>query len=214
LFIRAFKSGDNLFPVDAEGFFQHADIDPSVTYAAMEKLVDAGKVRAIGISNFSRGRMDDLLAKVRIPPAVNQVELHPYFGQPDFIAYCRSKNILVEAYSPLGNNQTGDARPVDDPRVAELAKDLGLDVGQLLYSWGVQRGTVVLPKSVTPSRIRSNLAVVELPADAVAKLDAMEKNSRLHWQHHWGYDIFQEVGADKVKELAKAAAPTNLQKFG
>lgn len=180
----------------------------------MEKLLQTGKVKAIGVSNFTVNKLEDLIAKTSIVPAVNQIEAHPYLQQPELLKYCKSKGIQVAAYSPLGNNQTGEPRTVDDPLVAELGGRLGLDIGQVLYSWGIQRGTVVLPKSVTPSRIESNLKVSELPQDAFKKLDALERNKRYNWQSRWGYDIFEELGDAEVKKVAKETGPENLQKFG
>ncbi|KAL2683394.1 hypothetical protein Neosp_007864 [[Neocosmospora] mangrovei] len=210
----AFKSGDDWFPIDSDGVFQLADIDPAVTYAAMEKLLETGKVRAIGVSNFTKDRLDKLLSKTTTVPAVNQIEAHPYLQQPELFDYCKSKGIQLTAYSPLGNNQTGEPRTVDDPLVAELGKKLGLDIGQVLYSWGVQRGSVVLPKSVTPSRIESNLQVAELPQDAFKQLNDLERNKRYNWQTRWGYDIFQELGEEEVKKVARETGPENLEKFG
>jgi L-glyceraldehyde reductase len=89
-----------------------------------------------------------------------------------------------------------------------------MDIGQVLYSWGVQRGTVVLPKSVTPSRIKSNLQVKELPSDAFEQLNALERKKRYNWQTRWGFDIFQELGEDEVKRVARETGPENLEKFG
>uniref|UniRef100_A0A8H7K122 NADP-dependent oxidoreductase domain-containing protein n=1 Tax=Bionectria ochroleuca TaxID=29856 RepID=A0A8H7K122_BIOOC len=199
----AFKSGDDWFPIDSEGVFELADIDPATTYTAMEKLLQTGKVKAIGVSNFNKNRLDNLISKTTVVPAVNQIEVHPYFQQPEFFKYCQSKGI-----------QIGEPRTVDDPLVAEIAKKIGLDIGQVLYSWGVQRGHVVLPKSVTPSRIESNLQVHKLPDDIFEQLNGMERNKRLHWQSHWGFDIFGEVGEAEVKRIAKEAGPANLKKFG
>ncbi|KAJ4264193.1 hypothetical protein NW762_005387 [Fusarium torreyae] len=210
----AFKSGDDWFPIDSDGVFQLADIDPAVTYAAMEKLLSTGKVRAIGVSNFTKDRLDKLLSKTTTVPAVNQIEAHPYLQQPELFDYCKSKGIQIAAYSPLGNNQTGEARTVDDPLVAEIGKKLGLDIGQVLYSWGVQRGSVVLPKSVTPSRIESNLNVTKLPQDAFEQLNNLERKKRYNWQTRWGYDIFQELGEEEVEKVARETGPENLEKFG
>jgi diketogulonate reductase-like aldo/keto reductase len=193
--------------------FELTDIDPAATYAAMEKLLQTGKVKAIGVSNFTKNKLERLLSTATIVPAVNQIEVHPYLQQPDLFEYCHSKGIQVAAYSPLGNNQVGEPRTVDDPLVAELAQKLGLDIGQVLYSWGVQRGHVVLPKSVTPSRIESNLKVAELPKDAFEQLNGLERHKRYNWQSQWGYDIFEELGDAEVKRIAKEAGPANLQKF-
>lgn len=209
----ALKSGDNKFPIDERGVFQLADIDYVTTYKAMEKLLDTGKVKAIGVSNFNIRRLEDLISKVDVVPAVNQVEAHPYLTQPDLFKYCQDKGIVLQAYSPLGNNQTGEPRTVDDPLVHKVAKRLGMDPGVVLGSWGVQRGTVVLPKSVTPSRIASNLKVKKLPDDAYAELNSLERHKRFNFPARWGYDIFDEAGEEAVKKAALDAAEANKQKF-
>ncbi|KAF3074438.1 Alcohol dehydrogenase [NAD]P [Trichoderma lentiforme] len=209
----AFKSGDDWFPLSETGVFQLSEIDPAVTYSAMESLLQTGKVRAIGVSNFTIKRLEDLISRTKIIPAVNQIEAHPYLQQRQLFDFCQSKGILIEAYSPLGNNQTGEARTVDDPLVADLAQELGWDIGQVLYSWGVQRGTVVLPKSITPGRIASNLQVKELPQHAFEKLNGLERNKRYNWQSLWGFDIFQEIGHDEIARIAREAGPENLKKF-
>lgn len=205
--------GDKWFPLDDEGVFQVAGVDYVTAYKAMEKLLATGKVKAIGVSNFNIRRLEDLLSKVDVVPAVNQIEAHPYLTQPDLLKYCQGKGILVQAYSPLGNNQTGEPRTVDDPTVHEIGQRLGLDPGVVLYSWGVQRGTVVLPKSVTPSRIAGNLKVQELPADAFEQLNALERHKRFNFPARWGIDIFDEVGEETAKQAAKDAAPLNKTKF-
>jgi diketogulonate reductase-like aldo/keto reductase len=179
----------------------------------MEKLISTGKVRAIGVSNFTATRLETLLSKTKVVPAVNQVEAHPYLQQPALFSFCKSKNILIEAYSPLGNNQTGELRTVDDPLVGEMGQRLGMDGGQLLASWGIQRGTVVLPKSVTPSRIKSNLQVKELPKDAFEALCGLERRKRFNVQARWGFDIFEELGDEKVEQIAQDAAKENKTKF-
>ncbi|KAH8891567.1 Aldo/keto reductase [Thozetella sp. PMI_491] len=209
----AFKSSEKWFPLDDDGVFELADIDPAVTYKAMEALLSTGKVRAIGVCNFNERRLADLLSKTTVIPAVNQIEAHPYLQQPQLLEFCSSKNILVQAYSPLGNNQVGLPKVVDDPVVQDLAKGLGVDAGQLLYSWGLQRGTVVLPKSVTPSRIESNLQVKEIPSEVFEKLNALERHKRFNGCAHWGFDIFEELGQEEVTRIAREAGPENLKKF-
>ncbi|RAK95924.1 Aldo/keto reductase [Aspergillus ibericus CBS 121593] len=198
----AFRGGDKWFPLRDDGVFDLADIDYITTYQAMEKLLATGKVRAIGVSNFNIRRLEELLGQVSVVPAVNQIEAHPYL-----------QGILVEAYSPLGNNQTGEPRTVDDPLVHRVANELSLDPGPLLASWGVQRGTVVLSKSVTPSRIAANLQVRQLPEAAFAQLNSLERHKRFNFPGHWGYDIFEEVGEEAVRQTALDAGPTNKVKF-
>lgn len=211
----AFAPGDKFFPLDERGVFKLDDVDPAETYKALEKLLQTGKAKAIGVSNFNTRRLEDLLSKTSVVPAANQIEAHPYLQQHELTDYCKKKGILIEAYSPLGNNQTGEPRTVDDPKVHEIAKGLGVDPGVLLGSWGVQRGTVVLPKSVTPHRIASNLKVNELPEDAYAGLNALERHKRFNFPGlRWGYDIFEEVGdAEKVKKSAESFGEENKTKF-
>jgi L-glyceraldehyde reductase len=213
-YLRAFngKTG-KWFPLSESGVFDLVDIDPAVTYKAMEKLLSTGKVRAIGVSNFIISRLNDLLSKVDIVPAVNQVEAYPYLQQLALFDLCKSKNILIEAYSPLGNNQTGEPRTVDDELVGVLGRRLGMDGGQLLATWGIQRGTVVLPKSVTPSRIKSNLQVKKLPQDAFEELSALERHKRFNQQSRWGFGIFEELGGRKVRKIAEDCAIENRVKF-
>jgi diketogulonate reductase-like aldo/keto reductase len=115
--------------------------------------------------------------------------------------------------SKLWNNQTGEPRTVDDAVVHEVAKQVGLDAGVCLVSWAIQRGTLPLPKSVTPSRIASNLQVKHLPEDAYARLSSLERHKRFNFPARWGYDIFEEVGEDAVREIGVAEGPNNLVKF-
>lgn len=179
----------------------------------MENLLSTGKARAIGVSNFNIRRLEDLLSRTDVVPACNQVEAHPYLTQPDLLEFCNKHNIILEAYSPLGNNQTGEPRTVDDPLVHEVAKSLDMDPGVVLGSWGVQRGHVVLPKSVTPSRIASNLQVKKLPQEAFEKLTSLAKHKRFNFPARWGYDIFDEAGQDAVTKAARAAGEENKTKF-
>ncbi|KAI4708606.1 hypothetical protein J4E89_006662 [Alternaria sp. Ai002NY15] len=201
------------FPLRDSGVFDLVDIDPATTYKAMEKLLDTGKVRAIGVSNFTVNRLNDLLSRTSVVPAVNQIEAHPYLQQPALFDLCKSKGIIIEAYSPLGNNQTGEPRTVDDELVGIVGQRLGMDGGQLLASWGIQRGTVVLPKSVTPSRIKSNMQVKELPKDAFDDLSGLERHKRFNVQSRWGFDIFEELGEEEVRKIAEDCAEENKTKF-
>jgi diketogulonate reductase-like aldo/keto reductase len=179
----------------------------------MEALLQSGKVKAIGVSNFNVSRLESLLSTCKIVPAANQVEAHPYLQQPSLLEFCKNKGIILEAYSPLGNNQTGEPRTVDDEIVHKVGKKLGKDPGQVLVSWGVQRGHVVLPKSVTASRIASNFQDFEIPAEEMAELNALERHKRFNFPARWGYDIFQEAGEEAVKRIAKEAGEENKTKF-
>jgi L-glyceraldehyde reductase len=154
----AFKSGDELIPTTEDGKYTVLDdgVTLAETWAAMEKLLDTGKVKAIGVSNFPISTLEKLLETAKVVPAVNQVELHPYLPQDDLLEYSNKHNIHLTAYSPLGNNSAGAPRVMDDELVVQIANKLNKTPAQVLISWAAQRGTSVIPKSVTPSRIESN----------------------------------------------------------
>lgn len=115
-----------------------------------------GKAKAIGVSNFSIKTLTELLEHANVVPAVNQVELHPCLPQHDLLKFCAEKGMLLTAYTPLGK-----AKFVDDPVIREIAEAHGPGVtgAQVLLSWGVQRGTAVIPKTLHPERLKENLDV-------------------------------------------------------
>ncbi|KAH8647662.1 alcohol dehydrogenase [Xylariales sp. PMI_506] len=211
----AFAPGDKWFPLDSDGVFRLSQTHFNKTWQAMEKLLATGKTKAIGVSNFNVRRLKELLPTATVVPAVNQIEAHPYIQQPELFEFCKSHNILIEAYSPLGNNQTGEPRTVDDAVVHAVGERLGMDPGQVLVSWGVQRGTVVLPKSVTEKRIQGNFQDKVLPDDAFEELNRLERHKRYNNPSmRWGYDMFDEDGGDeKVAEGARSKGEENKVKF-
>ncbi|KAK5062714.1 hypothetical protein LTR84_004788 [Exophiala bonariae] len=209
----AFASGDRWFPLTEEGVFRLSDVSILDTWKAMEKLLKTGKTRAIGVSNFNIRRLEELLAGSDVVPAVNQIERHPYIQQHDLLKFCNDKGILVQAYSPLGNNITGEPKTVDDAEVHAVAKSLGIDPGQALISWAVQQGTVALPKSVTAKRIQGNFQDSILPDDAYEKLNSLERHKRFNFPARWGTDIFDEIGQEKASQIAQESAESNLKNF-
>ncbi|KAI5298524.1 hypothetical protein KEM55_003293 [Ascosphaera atra] len=203
-----FKTGPEMFPQDPEtGLIAR---DPSIktedTWKAMEALVEKGKVRSIGVSNFTKDRLEKLLPHCKIIPAVNQIEAHPYLQQPELYNYLKEKGILIQSYSPLGNNEYGMPRVLDDPKVKEVADELNITPAQALIAWAVKRDTVVLPKSVTPSRIISNFTDIELTDAAFEKLNSLEKNLRYNVPKFWGDDMFGELGQEEVDAAARKYA--------
>ena len=124
------------------------------TWRAMEKLYREGKIRAIGVSNFLPHHLEALLNGATVQPMVNQIEFHPGFMQQECVAFCRSNGILVEAWSPLG---TG--RMLDNETLKTIAARYGKSVAQICIRWTLQHDVLPLPKSITPDRIRENLAV-------------------------------------------------------
>lgn len=140
---------------------------PVDTYKDMEKLLQTGKVKAIGVSNFSKKFLEQLLPNVSVMPAANQIENHPLLPQQEIVDFCKEKGIIVEAYSPLGS--TGSPL-MKKEAVVKVAEETGASPGSILLSYHVARGVVVLPKSVTPSRIEENLTIVKLSPEQLAAL--------------------------------------------
>ncbi|CZR53071.1 related to members of the aldo/keto reductase family [Phialocephala subalpina] len=196
----AFPRSKESFPVDPVTE-QIAVIDVPIkdTWKAMEALVEKGKVRSIGVSNFTKAKIESLLHIAKIPPAVNQIEAHAYLQQPNLLEWLKKQNIVVEGYSPLGNNIYNLPRAVDDPTVIALAKELKKQPAQVLISWAIQRGTVVLPKSVTAERIKDNFQDFELPQDVFDKITALDKHHRYNFPIRLGVNIFDEVSEEVLK---------------
>jgi len=138
----------------------------------MEELVDMGKVRNIGISNFNIRRIKNLTANpLKYKPAVNQVELNFWNPQSELVKWAAENDLLLEAYSPLGSSKRVK-ESLKIPEIKTAADDLGMTPAQVIISWHVQRGTIVLPKSVTPSRVIENLAISELPSQHFEAIEA------------------------------------------
>jgi len=172
--------------------------NPYPTWKKLEELVDKGKIRNIGISNFNIARIKNITANpLKYQPAVNQVELNYFNPQPDLLQWSKDNGLLLEAYSPLGSTQQVK-KSLAVPEVKAIADELGITPAQAIISWHVQRGTVVLPKSVTPSRVEENFKVVTLPEDLFNKLEeaatAHPPQRVLNPSKNWGldYDIFDE----------------------
>lgn len=140
-------------------------------WKAMEEAYRAGKVRAIGVSNFMIHHLEALFETAEIKPHVNQVLLAPGCPQEELVSFCRQHGILLEAYSPLG---TGSI--FDNPIAKELAQKYGKSIAQIALRWSLQKGFLPLPKSVTPNNIEDNLQIFdfELSAEDVARLDKVE----------------------------------------
>lgn len=152
-------------------------------YRALEQLLAAGKVRAIGVSNFMPDVLRDLLTKVKVVPAVNQIELHPYFQQKELQDLHQRHGILTQAWSPIGgitSYQGGAKSTFDDRTLLRIAQVHGKSVAQVMLRWHVQQGRSAIPKSVKPARIAENFDVFdfELTGEQLALIDALDTGVR------------------------------------
>ena len=165
----------------------HSRFDSTIAaYRALEKLLADGGVRAIGVSNFTPAHLARLLAEVDVIPAVNQVELHPYFAQPDLRREHAERGILTQAWSPIGGITFypgwGDERRsvMDDETIAAIAAEHGRSPAQVMLRWHLQQGRSAIPKSTNPERIAANFDVFdfELSDDELARIDALDTGVR------------------------------------
>ena len=162
-----------------------ADFNKTIgAYKALEKLLADGKVRAIGVSNFMPDVLDRLLAETGVVPAVNQIEVHPYFSQPDVQKADAEHGIVTQAWSPMGGitSYRGDSSrsTFNDPVIGEIAETHGKTPAQVMLRWHLQESRSAIPKSVKPERIAANFDVFnfELTADELAKIDVLDTGVR------------------------------------
>ncbi|XP_063283767.1 aldo-keto reductase family 1 member A1 isoform X1 [Pelobates fuscus] len=181
----AFKRGGDIFPLNPDGSVQYDDTDYRDTWKAMEKLVEKGLTKAIGLSNFNKRQIDDILSIAAVKPAVLQAECHPYLAQNELIAHCRAQGLAFTGYSPLGSPDRSWRKPEDlvlleEPCILAMAKKYGKSEAQILLRWQVQRHVITIPKSVTPSRISQNLQVFDfcLTEEEMKEIGGLNKGWR------------------------------------
>ncbi|TDO33940.1 diketogulonate reductase-like aldo/keto reductase [Kribbella sp. VKM Ac-2527] len=152
-------------------------------YRALEKLLADGKVRAIGVSNFMPEHLDRLLTETSVVPAVNQIELHPYFQQAVLQQVHAEQGILTQAWSPIGgitSYRDAEKSTFDDPTLLEIAGQYGKSAAQVMLRWHLQQGRSVIPKSTKPARIAENFDVFdfELTTEQLAAIDGLDTGVR------------------------------------
>ncbi|MDQ1236904.1 diketogulonate reductase-like aldo/keto reductase [Paenibacillus sp. SORGH_AS306] len=145
------------------------------TWRAMEKLYKDGRIRAIGVSNFQTHHLDDLLADAKVVPAVNQVEFHPLLTQSELLAYSEEKGIQLEAWSPLARGKL-----FDNEVIKEIADKYGKEPAQVILRWVLDKGVVVITRSVKEKRIASNAEIFDfkLTVEEIDRISALNKNER------------------------------------
>lgn len=166
----AFLPGDELHPRDA---FGHVLYDSGVTlietWRVLERLVDEGRCKSIGVSDISLETLRELVAVARIKPAVVQVESHPYLPEWELLEFCRQHGIVVLAFAPLGHGMR--PRVLDEPVITGIARRVRKTPAQVALAWSVQRGVAFLTSSVTPARIREDVDISTLPQVAMREIE-------------------------------------------
>ncbi len=145
------------------------------TYRALERLYEEGRVRAIGVSNFTVRHLEELYGACQVMPAVNQVEMSPFLYQRELLEHCRGRNVLVTAFSPLARGQA-----LGDPVLAEVAARHRRSPAQVMIRWCLQKGMAVIPRSADPAHIKENADVFDFSLDDedMARLDLLHTGLR------------------------------------
>jgi diketogulonate reductase-like aldo/keto reductase len=152
-------------------------------YRALETLLADGRVRSIGVSNFMPEHLSELLEQTEVVPAVNQIEVHPYFQQKQLQTLDRERGILTQAWSPIGgitSYRESSRRSFDEPVLLTIGGRYGKSAAQVMLRWHIQKGIQVIPKSTKPERIAENFDVFdfELTGDELAQIDALDTGTR------------------------------------
>ncbi|XP_067907184.1 aldo-keto reductase family 1 member C23-like protein isoform X1 [Heterodontus francisci] len=181
-------SEEELFPEDASGKVLQSDVDFRETWAVMESCKDAGLVRSIGVSNFNRRQLEMLLKmpNLKYKPVCNQVECHPYLNQSKLLKYCKSNNIILMGYSPLGTSQdpkwfcTSNPILLNDLELKKIGEKHHKTAAQIALRYQVQRGVVVIPKSFNLGRMKQNKEIFDfqLTDEEMEAIDGLNKNCR------------------------------------
>ncbi|XP_043289228.1 aldo-keto reductase family 1 member B1-like [Venturia canescens] len=182
----AYKEGDDLFPKNPDDSPLLSNTDYLDAWKGMEEVLKKGLTKNIGVSNFNSEQIERLLKNCTVKPVTNQIECHPYLNQKKLSEFCKARQIVITAYSPLGSPDRPWAKPddpklLDDPKLVELAKKYGKSGAQVLLRYQLDRGHVVIPKSVTKSRIAENSDIFnfKLTADDIAYIDTFDCNGRI-----------------------------------
>ncbi|WP_293304625.1 aldo/keto reductase [Pedobacter sp. UBA5917] len=173
----AFQPGDEQDPRDENGNVIYDNgVSLVDTWKVMERLVDEGKCRAIGLSDVNLAQVAEIYKSARIKPAVVQVEAHPYLPETELLEFCKEKGIVFLAFAPLGHG----IRPglLENPVITAIAAGTGKTAAQVLLAWALQRGTALLTTPKTAERARENFDISPLPEDAMDKINAIEIRQR------------------------------------
>jgi diketogulonate reductase-like aldo/keto reductase len=176
----AFHPGDEQDPRDEQGrVIYDTGVTLAETWGAMERLVDEGCCRAIGLSDITLEKLREIVAVARIRPAMVQVESHPYLPEWELLAFCREHGIVLQAFAALGHAMKPSV--VEDPVITAIAQRVHKTPAQVLLAWAVQRGTAFLTTSTKPWRIQESFDISTLPEDAMQEIrDRITTNVRFN----------------------------------
>lgn len=169
-------------------------------YRQMEKAYKEGKVRAIGLSNFNKEKIEEILSICEVRPTVLQTELHPYHQEPELKVFLKENGIVPQAWYPLGH---GDKALLQEPLFAQLGKKYGKSAPQIILRWHIQSGNIVIPGSKNPDHIKSNFDLFDfaLTEDEMAQVAALNKNVR-----------YYTSTPEMLKKYAEMVPPVDEQK--
>ena len=148
-------------------------------YRQMEKAYKEGKVKAIGLSNFNQGQIEEILGLCQVKPAVLQTEVHPYFQEQELKSFLSKEGMVIQAWYPLGH---GDKALLEEPLFTKLGKKYGKTNAQIILRWHIQDGNIVIPGSKNPAHIKDNFDLFDfsLTEEEMAKIAALDKNTRYY----------------------------------
>ncbi|WP_158794665.1 aldo/keto reductase [Granulicella sp. L60] len=175
----AFQPGEEQDPRDQDGkVIYDRDVTLLDTWRMMERLVDGGRCRAIGLSDITLEKLLPIYEAARIKPAVVQVESHPYLPETELLEFCKEKGIVLLAFAPLGHGMKPGL--IEDPVITAIASRVGKTPAQVLLAWAVQRGTALLTTPKSADRARENFNISALPDDAFDEISRIQTRQRLN----------------------------------
>ena len=182
-----FQSGDDNFPKDKNDNIIHTNTHYIETWMAMEDLVRKGLVKTIGLSNFNIDQIEDIIKISRVPISVLQIENHLYLTQDKLVEFAHKNNIVVTAYSPLGSpdrpwGTNEEPNLLEDKLIKELALKYNKTPAQILIKFLNQKNLVVIPKSVTPQRIKENIDIFDFDIENIDMLKLIKRSNKSVWR--------------------------------
>jgi len=191
----AFEHGQ-LYPETVDALIPLAQLPLETTWKAMGSLLDDQLCRHLGVANFSIKKLQRLIDQGTHRPEVNQIEMHPYLQQRSMVEFCQRERILLTAYAPLGSGgrpetlkEADEPTLLADPVIAKIAQAHQVTPAQILLRWGMARGTAVIPKTVQPTRLKENLAALNIQLDQaeIAAIDQLDQHRRYFRGSFWNY---------------------------